>query len=354
MLLRGVISFLCLCGLVGGTGAANIRAVPLEAGSAMVFVEGEINPDDDVAFRSKVAPYSKGMVILDSIGGSLIAGMEIGRTIRLRDFVTWVPSGYRCASACALAWLGGTRRLMGKNALIGFHAAWRMGDDGPAVSGTANALMGKYLSDLGLSYSAVAYISSASPRSMTWLNMADAVKIGIEVSLLDPEPKGSPNGGPSPQTGATFAATQLRRRTAEYVTALYSAVSGSNAEALRTLSGMYAGTVDYYGKPLSRDELLAQVGRFMDRWPQRHYRPKESSVMIMCDHAIMACDAKGTIEFDARSPARNQHSFGTATFEYTFKYASPAAAPKITREHGAVVERRTQPLLPPALGAEIR
>jgi hypothetical protein len=81
------------------------------------------------------------VVLLESPGGSALAGIEIGRTIRLRNFLTWVPSGVRCASACAAAWLGGTKRLMGKSALVGFHAAYRVDQGRIAESAAANAVL---------------------------------------------------------------------------------------------------------------------------------------------------------------------------------------------------------------------
>jgi hypothetical protein len=80
------------------------------------------------------------------VGGSLIAGLQIGETIRLKNFSTLVPEGAQCASSCALAWLGGTRRLMGSLAQVGFHAAY----DGQThqVTSSGNALVGAYLNKM--------------------------------------------------------------------------------------------------------------------------------------------------------------------------------------------------------------
>jgi hypothetical protein len=311
-----------------------------------VDIDGDLTAEDASAFRSKIAPYAKGVVAFDSLGGSLGSGLEIGRTIRLRNFATWVPDGMRCASACALAWLGGTPRYMGKHALIGFHAAYRMGSDGPAETGKGNAMMGKYLSDLGLSYSAVAYISSASPDSMTWMTKDDADRLGIEVSLLEPKTKTpATSATPRHSTDAQLVAV-MRRKTAEHLVALYSALSGLDESALKMLGSVYADSVEYYGKLLSRDEVVRQTTRFIERWPQRQYKPRARSVEIQCDAATFACSAKGTLDFDARSPARNEHSFGAATFEYTFNYALTPGVPKITKEAGSVVERHKESLAP--------
>jgi SPOR domain len=122
-------------------------------------------------------------VSFSSDGGSLLAGLQTGETIRLKNFSTLVPDQARCASSCALAWLGGTTRFMGSRAQVGFHAAY----DGQThqVTSSGNALVGAYLNKIGLPYSAVVYITSASPDSITWLSKPDAEKLGIEVSLFN-------------------------------------------------------------------------------------------------------------------------------------------------------------------------
>jgi hypothetical protein len=51
-------------------------------------------------------------------GGNVVATLEIGRQIRLQNWTTTVPADAMCASSCALAWFGGTRRL--EPAQLGF------------------------------------------------------------------------------------------------------------------------------------------------------------------------------------------------------------------------------------------
>jgi hypothetical protein len=77
---------------------------------------------------------------------------------------------------------------MDQNARIGFHAASR--SDTGAETGLGNALVGAYLAkEIGLPYEAIAYITKASPNSMTWLNLEDANKYGIQVRLIDTQTK---------------------------------------------------------------------------------------------------------------------------------------------------------------------
>ena len=149
---------------------------------ALVFVDGRLEPRDDHQFRIKASPISKALVSFRSDGGDVRASIQIGEFIRLKGFTTVVAENSLCASACALAWLGGTTRLMSVQSRIGFHAAYNQAGK---ETGPGNALIGAYLSRIGLPDSAVLYITQAPPESMTWLSAADAVKHGIDVELRD-------------------------------------------------------------------------------------------------------------------------------------------------------------------------
>src|SRR5687768_2737814 len=108
-------------------------------GPTIVTVVGELSHGDEKVFVRKMLEAEEGIVDFDSPGGNLMAGIEIGRAIRLAGFRTGVLDGASCASACALAWLGGTRLFAGPNARIGFHAASAKDEK---VRDPANALVG--------------------------------------------------------------------------------------------------------------------------------------------------------------------------------------------------------------------
>ncbi len=197
-ILRFALAFLACCFALNQVArGAEIKATPIPGllDTAMITLSGEIESSDAEQFRAAVATYPKAIVAFQSPGGDLIAGIEIGTQIRLRNYMTLVPTGVQCASACALAWLGGTKRLMGSGALIGFHAA-SVHENGQAIeTGAGNALLGAYLNKLGLPDRAVVFVTQAHPNEITWLTMADAEREGIDVSLF-PMPGEAPNAAP--------------------------------------------------------------------------------------------------------------------------------------------------------------
>ncbi len=179
--------FPALACAVLSAGSAHAASISVESTGPdkppVVVVQGSFEGKDGEQFFRKTGSLTAALVRLESNGGSLVAGIQIGETIRLKGFQTLVPAGARCASACAMAWLGGTQRFMGPGAQIGLHLAYNANSE--QGTGVANALLGAYLNRVGLPYSAVVYITQSVPQSITWLGIADAKRLGIEVSPLE-------------------------------------------------------------------------------------------------------------------------------------------------------------------------
>jgi hypothetical protein len=148
---------------------------------SVVVVEGSLAAFDEDQFAAKAASLSSAFVAFSSDGGSLLAGLRIGEAIRRKGFSTIVPDGRRCASACALAWLGGVERFIGTSGKISFHPAY---DLASGESGVGVAVVDAYLGKIGLPHEAVIYITQVAPNEMSWLNMSDAAQRGIRVTLL--------------------------------------------------------------------------------------------------------------------------------------------------------------------------
>ena len=181
---------------------------------AYVSIQGTFVLNDDDDFRAKTATLTQAIVLLESNGGNLLAGLRIGTLIRQRGFSAVVASASHCASACALAWLGGKVRYMGEGARVGFHAASRNAGGLRIESATGNALVRAYLSQLGLRSDAITYVTKSGPASMTWLTTADAQRLGFEVTRLS----GSPVRKADHVSLAAASHSQLavRSRTAAY------------------------------------------------------------------------------------------------------------------------------------------
>ncbi len=195
------------CLLAASAEAADISVLSPETATtpAIVTISGDMIAGDEKTFTRTVLEIDNAVIAFKSNGGAVVAGLGIGKAIRLKQFATMVADGDMCASACAMAWLGGTRRLLGSRSKIGFHAAYTNDNGNLKESGMANALVGSYLNQLGLRESAIAYITQAAPDSIQWLTSDDARTLGIEVESLSPsESAGNSTAVPAPANQAEF------------------------------------------------------------------------------------------------------------------------------------------------------
>jgi hypothetical protein len=165
---------------VNAASAATIDVIQDDMGT-VILIKGELVDGDQVAFDNIANGIEDAIVVLESPGGDLVPGLEIGLSIRERGFNTLVVDGSECASACALAWMAGETRAMGEYADVGFHAAYVEVNHRPQETGAGNAIIGAYLNELGLSYDAIYQLTSAPPHGMYWLTFSDAESLGIEV-----------------------------------------------------------------------------------------------------------------------------------------------------------------------------
>jgi ATP-dependent protease ClpP protease subunit len=174
-----------------------------DTGCNIVRIFGRIDSRDDERLKeTTVTLPSQGcaLISLSSVGGDLAAGLSIATMIRLRQWRTIVPDNTVCASICGIIWLAGFKRFAAPTAHIGFHAAFAA--DTGEEKGVGNAVLGSFLTRIGLGYDAIAYITQASPNQITWLSAEDAARVGIIYQIWNSNskaPEASPRSATVPQ-----------------------------------------------------------------------------------------------------------------------------------------------------------
>ncbi|MCK1758887.1 hypothetical protein IVA78_27865 [Bradyrhizobium sp. 137] len=299
--------------------AAELAIHPLGE-FTFIDVSGDFEKGDASLFAERTANVPKAIVALRSDGGSLLAGISIGETIRLRDPLGYYRNNFMTARG---------PRALRTPAFRGCRAGYK-GRRRPG-----NAILGAYVNKLGLSYSAVIYITQASPASMTWLSAEDAKKNDIEVKLLEPS-KTSSALAPS-QADPSHSPSSLRAKVSEFVRLLFTVWSGPNDKVAAVLPRLYGAHVLFYGRDLSDNEVVADKMKSINRWPQRLYKMREGSLTVECNEAVGSCKASGIVDWMVRSPARNAQGSGSSSFEYTFEMRDGPL--RITAEGGSVISR---------------
>ncbi len=185
-----LIALIATFSLCSESSAADISVIKGKEGAAdLIIIKGPIVTEDEKTFKQIALNSEFATVVLDSPGGKLRPAIAIGKTIRIKEFSTAVI-GSDCLSSCALIWLAGHTRHLGRNYRLGFHAAYTEDESGnktPAATG--NALVGSYLNSIGLNESVVAFVTKAGANEINWMTKGDADRLGLAVSMLNNKDK---------------------------------------------------------------------------------------------------------------------------------------------------------------------
>ena len=295
--------------------AADISAINRDGVARGILVVGAIISGDRQKFANIALTTDRAVVILHSEGGNIREAFEIGRAIRLKGFATYVVANDVCASACALIWLSGTPRQMSANAKIGFHAAYLDNDGTKEVSSSGNAVVGSYLNSLGLPEPAIAELTAASPDDVQWVTPAQFARIGIDVQVRDYS--SAPASQENPVESHVTEKEPSKPVEAQATSFLIQYLGFESAEpdrSVRLVAAAYANTVSHFGRVKTKQEVLAEFSRYVERWPSRSHTIKPGTLVISCPADQSQCTVDVLIDWDVSSAARNARSKGTSTW----------------------------------------
>ena len=127
----------------------------------------------------------------------------------------------------------------------------------------------------------------------------------------------------------------LEGRAASFVAAQVSGWSSASAVDPASLAGAYAEEIFYYGSRKSREAVLLDKRRLLERWPERIYHVRPGSITVRCSANV--CKVGGMTDWHARSAPRATSASGTAQFEYEVALSGDAFS--ILSENSSVVKR---------------
>lgn len=248
---------LALTALAPASRAAEIRKLVTKDLSAIV-VMGQILDGDQARFADIALTMPNAVVVLDSPGGNLVAGIEIGRAIHLKGYATTVAKGDTCASACAIAWLGGRKRSLFPGARVGFHAAYYKDAAGKTVTASVgNALAGAYLNQIGLPDRAIVFITTKPPEDIAWLTQGDAARNGIEMTQIEEGGGSSRAASPTPTASVSPASPTPQRRPENWT---------GYGEWVQVASRRQLSEATEFARETSRRNANTNVFRYANGW----------------------------------------------------------------------------------------
>lgn len=330
-----------LCTSTHAAAEISIDRVPIQGGPPVLLIKGEFTLGDDPTKLSReVSSTGATVVSFNSNGGNVVAAIAYGRMIRSLGLSTFQLRSTQCASACALAFVGGVSRKAEPGS-IGVHQSSFAPDarvDGQTAVAAVQALTAQimgYLVEMGVDPQLLQLSLSVPSDDMRYLTAAEMASYKVTLDGPMNAAAATAEDHVIPPTAATEeearpASQSTEDRALAFMSLYHDAWSNTNLEALRFMETAYADTITFYGKPVSRDGVLADKRKFADRWPLRAYSVRHGTEHVVCG---ISCTVSGVVEWYANSPARSRMSSGAA--EFTLVWDS--ATGKIVSEVGKVL-----------------
>lgn len=158
------------------------------SGTTLVYLDGRIDADaPDRLAKALDRVDGKVAIWLNSPGGNLFAGMQLGRVIRkhaasthIIDYRTLLPG--ECYSACSLAFLGGVFRFNDNGARYGVHRASLQGGPTPGdrdLGPDLSAAIKGYIREMEVDARLFDLWVKAGPDEMYVLSQRQASELGV-------------------------------------------------------------------------------------------------------------------------------------------------------------------------------
>lgn len=111
--------------------------------------------------------------------------------------------------------------------------------------------------------------------------------------------------------------------------------SAPNDEALEATAEFYAPEILFHGRTVSMKRLFDEKRRFVKRWPEREYRPREDAMGVVCNSTADICTVHAVFDFTAANPARRRLSQGAGALQLIVQFIGEK--PVIVAEHSTLL-----------------
>ncbi len=187
---RSVYQAVILCAALLGSSQV-LAKVEVQAGQHKTLgrilvakVSEEIVPGDYEALlkgiKANPGKFSRKIVMLDSIGGSVSEAMRIGRLLRETAFDSLVPSTGVCQGSCVYLLAAGRNKTVRGH--VGIHRPYYSGSD--SVHSTSNSVSRAsqiaYFKDMKIAPELLEAINSTAPQRMRVLSASELKRYRLQ------------------------------------------------------------------------------------------------------------------------------------------------------------------------------
>lgn len=331
-----VLQIALLFGVESSFGQSNLDYSPfayLNDVPNVIILNGEIDFRTPLAFRRAISAHpDTHTIVLNSGGGSVQAALLVAEEIHERGMATVILSEFQCLSACSFIFFAGHERLAeGK---LGVHQISGSDDIEAAQLNLSDIL--ETLAKYGVSQGVITRMLRTRSSDMYIFTSEEVADLGIN-KLTSEKPEIQPEQFP-PTTRPQNIPENASELAKAFVLGLI--LSGSlPAEDLLNLSDRaYADTVNFYGKQLSKAQVLDDKRQYAKRWPIRVSSARAASIKSLCSAAL--CYVSGIYDWQVSNPKTRKRLSGVATFQYTVNMTGSVYS--IVAEGGEVLQRTSR------------
>jgi hypothetical protein len=153
-----------------------------------------------------------------------------------------------------------------------------------------------------------------------------------------PQPKSA--GTPKPHNEQRLSrADQAKDFAVDYLESW----SARNDIALGATAELYAPRILYHGRTMSLERLYKEKQRFIRRWPEREYRPREEAIGSQCNSTGTVCTVHAVFDYTAMAPKRQRISQGSGALQLIVEFIGEK--PVIVAENSTLLTQSRRRIL---------
>jgi hypothetical protein len=177
--LDAVLAVLLLVGHGASAASRNTASAAAQKGDYIaMLMSGAIGLGSYREFLRVLRKGKPDVIVVEGPGGVLGEAILIAKEINRRGIATAIRANAQCASACAIIFLAGRAKYMGKGAKVGLHSASFV-DGELDLEGTD--VMAAYLAELGVPSNTLRRMAMTAPGQIRWLNKSEQKAMRIRV-----------------------------------------------------------------------------------------------------------------------------------------------------------------------------
>lgn len=299
----------------------------------VIVLDGEIDFRTPLAFRRALTANPQAhTIVLNSGGGSVQAGLLLAEEVYDRGMTTVILPDFQCLSACSFVFFAGHARITeGK---LGVHQMSGSDDIEAAQLNLSDVL--ETLAKYGVSQEVITRMLRTKAEDMYIFSPQEVASLGITRA-----------GNTSAQTAPTItqkpalpplqpSSDQAEAQAKAFVLGLILSGSLPANDLLQLSEDAYADSVQFYGKQITRQEVLDDKRQYAERWPVRVSSARPNTIKTSCNAAT--CRVTGIYDWQVSNPSTKKRLSGVASFDYTVDMRGSGY--RVIAEEGNVIERR--------------